>query len=226
MKLKSSFLAFLLCGTASIILFSNQAIGAEAPKKNQNPPTAPQPFNPQNKTEEEIIEKWGQPKGRMEMGDELHLMFDQGAVTLKDKKAISFTPNTPPPRETSKSASTSFERSAKTQKSQSDEAELYLKRLQKDLEEKQRELADDNMKLSKETEEINRKHQESKDRAYRDYDYGSHSYSSYKIRIDNIEKDRLQAIKDLEIRYGIDKLKNDIKQIEEDIRNQYEKMSR
>ncbi len=63
---------------------------------NQSPGMTPaKPPNLVGKTEEEIVAKWGDPSGRLDFGDESHLIYEQGTVVLRDGKVIRVDPKKP-----------------------------------------------------------------------------------------------------------------------------------
>ncbi len=63
-------------------------------------------------------------------------------------------------------------------------------------------------------------------RTRNNYWVGSHSSSAYSVQLNNIEKTKNDDLQRLEERLGIPRLKEDIKQLEKDIREQREKLSK
>ena len=216
---------------ASLLL--SPAYGAETVHKTGGktppPPAAEPPFDPKGKTEEEITAKWGAPKGRMEFGDEVHLMFDKGTVIISNGKATKFDAENPQkasaskaeenPRSSAPAPSVSTtEQSRKNQQNFQSEQEVYVKRLETDLEEKQKELSE--KENSGEKNEILEKYEVAKDRAWQNH-YGSGNYS---VLLRNAEKDKDDAIAQLEERQGLKRLREEIKGLQEDIREQRKKL--
>jgi hypothetical protein len=171
-------------------------------------------FDPMGKTEEEITGKWGQPTGKMELGEETHVMYTKGTVVLTEGRATAFTPATQatassPTRLPDKSELA--EQAEKNQRAIYEDQKAILRRMEEELSEKRKELSE--KENAPERKEIMDKHRAARDRAYANY----YSYANYTTVLANLDRERDEEIARLENSLGIPRLKEDIKRLQEDI---------
>jgi serine/threonine protein kinase len=157
------------------------------------------PFNPIGKSEEELIKAWGLPLGRMELGGERRITFSQGTVTLADSKAIDFSPAAPSPAVNHAAEQSRLKRDQEL--ARLDQKEV-LKRLQEE--------------LAKMRRDYSERHDEAYAKLRRERSERLGSGMNY---------EESQALwRQLEESYGLNRIKKDIQLMEDEIREQKERI--
>jgi serine/threonine protein kinase len=115
----------------------DQPSSAAANPPKGGPPVSKQ-FHPIGMTESDLIGQWGQPKGRLDFGDETQLMFLQGRAILHDGKVTDFVKRIAG-REEVEDENRGNAPNQKLNYAKEDQ-ELLLKRMQNDLSDKMKDL--------------------------------------------------------------------------------------
>jgi hypothetical protein len=181
---------------------------AEAPIKNADS------FNPIGKTEAELKAKWGDSTARMEFGEEIQLTYDSWVVTLKEGKVTEFEVITQDKSIKAKEAPSSID----TTKASASDRGVQVKRLKEDLQYKMKDLAEKQEQKDAELKVLKAKFDSSAQKINESFRAGMMNKNACTARLEELEKKCREEAEQLDEKFGIPRLKEDIEQIQSDLK--------